>query len=235
VSEFDDPELVCAEYATLDRLQMRRLDRTGWLSGGDDAWFLALAAIAEKRPARVLDAGCGTGEFAALIAAPVVTCIDSSPAAVSATRSRGLNAILANVQELPFADSSFDVVVASWMLYHVPDRRRAVQELARVLTPAGRFVGCYNAPGHLAELWSLLDGPRGGEAFDAVSGPVELARAFSQVEVREATTAVLWESRQRLQTYLDAYRQLSGRLVAPDVVYPFRATCRNVVLVADRS
>jgi SAM-dependent methyltransferase len=232
---FDDPVLVSTEYATLQRLQMRRLDRTGWLSGGDDVWQLALAAIAEKRPARVLDAGCGTGDFAALIAAPEVTCIDSSPAAVAAVRARGLDAAPADVQELPFADGRFDVAVANWMLYHVRDRARAIAELARVLTPAGRFVGCYNAPGHLGELWSLLDARPDEETFDAVNGPAQLARAFSHVEVREATSAVLWESRERLQAYLDAYRELYGPLAAPDVDYPFRATRRNVVLVADRS
>jgi SAM-dependent methyltransferase len=146
-----------------------------------------------------------------------------------------MHAILSDVQELPFADGAFDVAVASWMLYHVPDRARAIRELARVLKPAGRFVGCYNAPGHLGELWSLLDASPRAESFDAVSGPDELARVFTHVEVREATTAVLWESRQRLQAYLDAYRELYGPLAAPDVVYPFRATRRNVLLVADRS
>jgi hypothetical protein len=59
MSGFADPALVSNEYATLERLRMRRLDRTAWLSGGDDVWLLALAAIAEKRPTRVLDAGCG--------------------------------------------------------------------------------------------------------------------------------------------------------------------------------
>ena len=99
-----DQGLVSREYATLERLQMRRLDRTGWLSGGDDPWLLALAAIAEKHPRRVLDAGCGAGAFATLIAAPEVTCIDSSPAAVAEAEERGLHALVADIQQLPFAD-----------------------------------------------------------------------------------------------------------------------------------
>jgi SAM-dependent methyltransferase len=232
--DFRDPGLVSREYATMERLRMRRLDRTGWLSGDDDPWLLALAAIAEKHPARVLDAGCGTGDFAALIAAPEVTCIDSSPAAVAATRARGLHALPADLQELPFADATFDVAVANWVLYHVPDRARAIQELARVLTPAGRFVGCYNAPGHLGELWSLLGAAPDEDGFGASNGPAELGRSFARVEVREATSEVLWERRDRLQAYLDAYRELRGPLTAPNVAYPFAATRRNVVLVADR-
>ena len=235
MSDFADQRLVSDEYATMERLEMRRLDRTGWLSGSDEPWLLALAAIAEKRPARILEAGCGSGDFAALIATPQITCIDSSPAAVTAARTRGLNATLADVQELPFADGTFDVAVANWMLYHVPDRARAIRELARVLTPDGRFVGCYNAPGHLGELWSLLDTAQDEEGSDAVNGPAELRSTFPHVEVREATTAVLWEKRESLQAYLDAYSGLHGPLVAPEVEYPFRATRRNVVLVADRS
>ncbi|HEU0194414.1 MAG TPA: class I SAM-dependent methyltransferase [Gaiellales bacterium] len=233
--DFADSDLVSREYATTRRLEMRRLDRTAWLAGGDDPWLLALAAIAEKHPTHVLDAGCGTGDFAALVAAPDVTCVDSSKAAVAETRRRGLHAVQADVRDLPFADGTFDVVVANWMLYHVPDRARAIRELLRVLTSTGRFVGCYNAPGHLSELWSLLDVRQAKDDFDAANGRDELRRSFARVEAREATTAALWESRQRLQTYLDAYRELYGPLRAPDVSYPLRATRRNVVLVADRS
>jgi hypothetical protein len=68
-----------------------------------------------------------------------------------------------------------------------------------------------------------------------VNGPAELRRTFPHVEVREATTAVLWEKRESPRAYLDAYSGLHGPLVAPEVEYPFRATRRNVVLVADRS
>lgn len=151
MKNFSDRDVVAREYATIDRLAMRRLDRTAWL-GGDEPWLLALAAIAEVRPARVLDAGCGSGDFAALLTAPDVQCVDLSPAAVDAARAKGLRAEVADIQNLPFRDGSFDVAVANWVLYHVHDRALAIAELARVLTPAGRFVGCYNAPGHLQEL-----------------------------------------------------------------------------------
>jgi hypothetical protein len=52
-------DLVAREYATTERLSMRRLDRTGWLHGEDEPWVVALRALAEVRPTRVLDAGCG--------------------------------------------------------------------------------------------------------------------------------------------------------------------------------
>jgi SAM-dependent methyltransferase len=234
VKKLSDRDLVAREYATVDRLAMRRLDRTAWLGGDDDPWLLALAAIAEVRPARVLDAGCGSGDFAALLTAPDVRCVDLSPAAVGAARERGLRAEVADVQNLPFPDGSFDVVVANWVLYHVHDRALAIAELARVLTPAGRFVGCYNAPGHLQELWSSVGVPVAADDFNADNGPGELQRSFGRVQVREAHGEVLWETRERVQAYLDAYQEMYGSLTAPAGPYPFRATRRNVVLVADR-
>src|ERR687884_1106696 len=97
--------MVAREYATTDRLAARRLDRTAWLHGDAEPWLLALAAIAEARPRRVLDAGCGNAEFAALIATPEVVCVDASSAAVEAARSRGLRAELAEIERLPFGDA----------------------------------------------------------------------------------------------------------------------------------
>jgi SAM-dependent methyltransferase len=234
VKKLSDRDLVAREYATIDRLAMRRLDRTAWLGEGGDPWLLALAAIAEVRPTRVLDAGCGSGDFASLLTAPDVRCVDLSPAAVDAAQAKGLRAEVADIQNLPFPDGSFDVAAANWVLYHVRDRALAIAELARVLTPAGRFVGCYDAPGHLQELWSTVGVSVAVDDFDADNGPAELQRSFSRVRVREAHGEVLWETRERLQTYLDAYQEMYGSLTAPGGPYPLRATRRNAVLVADR-
>jgi len=234
VKKLSDRDVVAREYATVDRLAMRRLDRTAWLGGEDEPWLLALAAIAEVRPTRILDAGCGSGDFAARLTAPDVRCVDLSPAAVDAARARGLRAEVADIQNLPFPDGSFDVAVANWVLYHVHDRALAIAELARVLTSAGRFVGCYNAPGHLQELWSRVGVPVAADDFNADNGPGELERSFGRIQVRAARGEVLWETRERMQTYLDAYHEMYGSLTAPAGPYPFRATRRNVVLVADR-
>ncbi|HEY0477648.1 MAG TPA: class I SAM-dependent methyltransferase [Kofleriaceae bacterium] len=232
MKKLDDPRLVSREYASLERVSMRRLDRTGWLRGDEEPWLLALRAIAEPHPTRILEVGSGAGDFAVLLAAPEVVCVDVSATAVEAARMKGLAAHVADVRRLPFTDGSFDVVVANWVLYHVRDRAQAVAEMARVLTPTGRFVGCYNAPGHLQELWSKVAVPTDPDDFNAVNGADELSQTFDSVETRRAETEVLWETRHHLQSYLDAYSELYGRLAAPKGPYPFHATRRNVVFVA---
>ena len=63
-------------------------------------------------------------------------------------------------QDLPYADESFDVVAALWMLYHVPDVDRALAEVRRVLRPGGLFVAVTNGDGHVADLRREAGGDR---------------------------------------------------------------------------
>ena len=74
-----------------------------------------------------------------------VVALDVSERMVELARARGVDARVGDVQELPFADASFDTVVAAWMLYHVPDLDRGLAEIARVLAPGGRLVAVTNS------------------------------------------------------------------------------------------
>ena len=71
IVKLNDPEMICREFATSERLEERRHNVTGWARGAEP-WVEALAVVAEVRPTRVLDAGCVDGILARLIAAPVV-------------------------------------------------------------------------------------------------------------------------------------------------------------------
>lgn len=57
-----------------------------------------------------------------------------------------------DAQQIPFEDSSFDLVMANHMLYHVPDTDKAISEIRRVLKPGGRFYAGTGGLTHMKEL-----------------------------------------------------------------------------------
>jgi SAM-dependent methyltransferase len=234
MNRLDEPSYVAREYASLDRLQMRRLDRTGWLRFDElDEEQTLQSAVSEVQPHSVLDVGCGDGRIPSLYGAPEVICVDSAQASVDAARRRGLDARLADAQELPFDDATFDVVTCNHMLYHVPDRDRALSEFVRVLRPGGRFAGIYNTPEHVREVWDAVGADWMRDEFDSESGLPYLERHFASVERLIRGGSVLWLEREDLQAYLDAYRELMGLLRAPEGPYPFIATREKCVFVAE--
>lgn len=99
---------------------------------------------------RVLEAGCGTGRISLALArtGAQVTAVDVSQEAVDHTRTIFSNARLpvearlASLFELPFADNSFDIVWNAGVLEHFSEseRREALRELLRVTAPGGWVV-----------------------------------------------------------------------------------------------
>jgi ubiquinone/menaquinone biosynthesis C-methylase UbiE len=101
----------------------------------------------------VLDAGCGPGAYHPTLAraATHIVAADLSPGMVAEVREQAererldVCAVNASAEDLPFGDAVFDRVIANHMLYHVPDRQRALREMRRVLRPGGRTVLATNA------------------------------------------------------------------------------------------
>ena len=91
------------------------------------------------------------------------------------------------MRKLPFAQASFDVASRITVLYHVPDRPKALAEIARVLVPGGVLHAATNGRGHLQELSDLV-GPqwhfeRHMEAFELETGAEQLGKVFLDVQV----------------------------------------------------
>jgi SAM-dependent methyltransferase len=105
---------------------------------------------------RILDAGCGTGrnlvEYAKLGDAEGV---DFSAEAVEFCRLRGLEHVQrAALEQLPYEAGRFDLIVATDVIEHLDDDRRALGELRRVASDRGRLV--VTVPAY-AWLWSRHD------------------------------------------------------------------------------
>ena len=102
----------------------------------------------ESRPGhRVLDVGCGTGDFlrvlAPLVAPGTAVGIDLSETMIAEAQRRtsgstsNVSFRVGNALDLPFDSGSFDRVLATQVLLHIPDPWAALAEVCRVLTPAG--------------------------------------------------------------------------------------------------
>jgi SAM-dependent methyltransferase len=167
-----------------------------------------------------------------------VAAVDTSSRMVELTRARGVDAVVADAEALPFVDARFDAVVAAWMLYHVPNLDRALAELHRVLCPGGRLVAATNGVRHLEEMWRLvgLERPAGRLTFNGDNGAELLGRWFPSVEKREVEGHVVFADRAAVVDHVGAsivYKHLADR--APSLREPLRATVSTAVFVADKA
>lgn len=234
----DNPMLVRWEFASEERLEKRNaLYRR--LVEGDNAEEVMFSAVEEFAPARVLEVGCGSGAMAERVRDELgvqVVAVDSSERMVELTRQRGIEAYVADVQELPFGDGEFDCVFAGWLLYHVLDRERAIRECARVLRPGGRFVTATLADENMSDLWDFLGRPRDRIlGFSSSNGAEQLEWCFAKVEAREANGVVVFATPDDMTQFVSANMTRAHLAAAvPDFTEPVRVRTHHTIFVADK-
>jgi 2-polyprenyl-3-methyl-5-hydroxy-6-metoxy-1,4-benzoquinol methylase len=122
-----------------------------WDIGRPQPAFEALVGDGEIRPGRVLDAGCGTGENALMLARAgcAVTGIDLARDAIGIARKKAAERhihadfVAGNVLDLDqhFGEGTFDTVIDSGLFHALSDEERPVyaRQLSWVLRPGGQF------------------------------------------------------------------------------------------------
>lgn len=130
-----------------DRLA-RRYDRR-WQMYLAQTLGHTLEALRVSGTERILDVGCGTGEFArmAIQRFPEMTIvgIDATPAMIELASAKLTGCSRATFQisradALPFGAEEFDAVVCANVLHHLHDPHQALQECVRVLRPGGQLI-----------------------------------------------------------------------------------------------
>ena len=238
-----DSAQVHAEYAEETALRERtRAFRE--LMEGDDADLVAQRRLRLLKPKRLLDAGCGLGDFGAWAAdelAAQVVAVDLSPRMVALATASGLEAVVADLRALPFEDGSFDCVVATSVLYHFDDPGEPIAELARVLEPGGHLLavtGTDREDDRYAAWERLLGAPVPRQpplSFSRENGAAFLATGFRSVERIDCDGALVFRTRERLVTYVESLPLGRGAgSEVPELDAPFRLPVSASLFVAVR-
>ena len=221
----NDKDAVQAQYASskgLDtRINFHNMYSTNKMGFGP--WLISNYEIREGM--KVLELGTGTGDIWIghddLIAkcAKLVLSDFSEGMLETARKNIGERANVEyrqiDVQCIPFEDSSFDIIIANMMLYHVPDIHKAVSEIRRVLKDDGVFYsatyGEHNFNDTIAEWFGLI-----GENYDPnhlftlQNGGDVLGKEFADIEVRRYDDSLHVTNIEDLADYLQSLKALHG-------------------------
>jgi ubiquinone/menaquinone biosynthesis C-methylase UbiE len=136
-----------------------------------------LDAAGVGRGSRVLDVASGPGHVTARAARRGAVTIGLDVAEAMISLARGLHPSLefrrGNVEELPFADRSFDAIVGNFIMLHVGRPEQAAAEFVRVLVPGGRLaLTVWDVPARARLLGVLVDAVAAAEADTPEEVPV---------------------------------------------------------------
>ena len=171
---------------------------------GISNWNFTIYEI--KEGMKVLELGCGTGSMwiehkDVLARCSEVVISDFSEAMVKKAESNigalpNVKYQVIDIQDIPFEDDCFDVVIANYMLYHVPNIDKALSEVKRVLKSEGHFyAGTAGEKGIMETIcrWLGMDNAykntfsleNGGEKLSKYFGEVNIERYIDSLEVKE--------------------------------------------------
>jgi SAM-dependent methyltransferase len=210
------------QYATDANLRARITLHQRFSTAKEDWHRWLFDRVAPPPGARILEVGCGPAEFWKRNLDRIdrtwqLMLTDVSPGMIDAARevlgNRAEYSVV-DAQELPFADESFDVVLASHMLYHVPDRPKALAEIRRVLVPNGLLYAAANGDAHMRQLDELVgddwDFTRLGDLFGLENGVPQLEAFFVDVRVERMESGLAVAEVEPLVAYVASSSTFHG-------------------------
>ncbi len=206
---FDQNYLKDEQYRSADNLQARiNLHRAFGTNGYPwQRWVYDHLGV--KPGHKVIEIGCGPGglwyENVALIPGQTSLFLGDLSIGMVQTALKNLcqnraelknmdfsqQGFCVDVQHIPYAEASFDLVIANHMLYHAPDINQAISELRRIVKADGKVITATNGVGHMRQIGqligNLLPGYRDGHRsqvrrYALENGPQLLLNSFRKVE-----------------------------------------------------
>ncbi len=195
MSKFTDPQyLKTDQYRDSTNLDAR-LEIHRRFSTNPYGWFNWIVDTLTKLPgdAVILELGCGPAYLWSTCVDRIpagwrVTLSDLSPGMVDAAwrnlvvTGRTFKFEQIDAQSIPFEDEIFDAVIANHMLYHVPDRPKAIRETARVLKPDGHLIATTVGQYHLHEMSEWLRFVHLEKSFEEFSRSFTLENGWKQLK-----------------------------------------------------
>lgn len=200
MSNINDTSIVKQQYATANNLNTRISIHEKYSTNkmGFGNWIVSNYRI--DKGVSVLELGCGTGDMWRNRKSLIGSCSklilsDISEGMVAATKDNigyydNIEYKVLDIQEIPYEDETFDIVIANMMLYHVPDIDKGLSEVRRVLKLGGCFYcATYGEHGIIEYLSKILSAygveDNINKNFTLQNGYEILSRTFSKVEKLE--------------------------------------------------
>jgi phosphatidylethanolamine/phosphatidyl-N-methylethanolamine N-methyltransferase len=161
----------------------------------------AVAAVNRSAGASVLEVGVGTGlALPSYAAAKRVTGIDLSAPMLELARERAVDAGLRNIEALlemdaqatSFADGQFDIAVAMFVASVVPNPRKLVAELRRVVKPGGKILFVNHFAVERGPVWWVERAMAPASSLLGWHPDFRIGHMFADTDLSSATVKPMW-------------------------------------------
>ena len=197
MGKINDMSVVKQQYATANNLNTRISIHEKYSTNkmGFGNWIMSNYRIGKGM--KVLELGCGTGNMWKNRETLISNCSklilsDFSEGMIAAAKENvgnydTIEYKVLDIQEIPYENETFDIVIANMMLYHVPDIHKGLTEVRRVLKKDGTFYCATYGEHGIIEYLSKLLAAYGVEDninknFTLQNGYEILSKSFSKVE-----------------------------------------------------
>jgi len=227
IHTLSDPNYVNQQYRNSSKLEARIQLHQNFSTNiyGWHRWLFE--QIHFPAEGRVLELGCGTGLFwqenSDRIPGKVEITLSDFSEGMLKQAPKNLREMadlfqfkVVDAQSIPYDDNYFDVVIANHMLYHVPDRERAISEICRVLKPSGYLFASTIGNQHLKEIGDLVHrfepllnfwNGSANNSFCLENGAAQLEDYFTNVKLSRYEDSLVVTNAPMLTSYI-----LSGRI-----------------------